>query len=726
MIARKALSAITVGLIFGFLAGCPEDEPTPAPVPDAAVDQDVEIAPDAADDIQEAIEVDSEAPADEGVPGDTEEPPLTEYSVTVLVTVDGAPTAGVRVSQGGSPLEWLTGEDGTVVADLDLSVPGSHALLASHPECRIGAVQVAPLFPPEVTIALTRYDTTDNEDYVFLDPGDPGDSWIIEKCGHCHITIQETWYDSTHRHTASNPTVRDVYDGTAAAASTEAQCQQAGGAWKDGLQPGTLDTLVKRCYVADSVPSTGSNGECADCHAPGIDGKLGGRGLEEATGLAYDYGIHCDVCHKVNKVNPEGAPGIGGFLEILRPSEAPKFADLGAWAPMLFGPNNDVGNVLMGSVQRDHYQQSVFCAGCHEHERAALGTGTLDTARWPSGKLPIQSTFTEWTDGPLAGGANCQSCHMPFADDEVTNGADLQLNPPGETGLSGGWIRAGKTTRKHLWTGPSREEGQEGGTMLKGSAVVSVDSASVENGSLEVSVSVTNTVVAHAFPTGEPFRSLVLQVEARCGETALPATGGAAIPDFGGYLARQEKGADWSHWPGAKVGQQVTVIARPGGHHDYAGWGPFGDGTFDAAQKGMPVEQVVGSAKIASVTDGKVSFETPLPEGDVAYLTHGAGLPVEGEGASARAGAAGFAFARVLVSATGERMVHHWQAVDIASDNRLLPGVPWTSQHTFAAGCEEPTVTAVLTYRAYPWSLADQRGWTLKEQVVTQDDKIAK
>ena len=75
------------------------------------------------------------------------------------------------------------------------------------------------------------------------------------------------------------------------------------------------------------------------------------------------------------------------------------------------------------------------------------------------------------------------------------------------------------------------------------------------------------------------------------------------------------------------------------------------------------------------------------------------------------AGAPGFGFARVLVDGAGERMVPHFAAVDLASDNRLLPGKPWTSRHNFRSECDEPQVRAVLSLRAYPLKLALERGW---------------
>src|SRR5690606_20946227 len=106
--------------------------------------------------------------------------------------------------------------------------------------------------------------------------------------------------------------------------------------------------------------------------------------------------------------------------------------------------------------------------------------------------------------------------------------------------------------------------------------------------------------------------------------------------------------------------------------------------------------------------------------GDVAYRGSGAALPLDGDPVTARAGAPGFAFARVLVGPDGRRMVPHFLAVDVASDNRLLPQRTWTTEHRFAATCADPEVTAVLSYRRMPLELADERGYDLREAVMAR------
>jgi hypothetical protein len=637
------------------------------------------------------------------------------WSVNVQVTLDGVPVEGALVGQGGSSRTWLTDADGRATVEIDGGTPGDFAVVASHPEARTWWAPADE--EPEQEIALTRFDPSDNPDYPFADPGGPDvDTSTADQCSHCHRTLHEAWYASPHRTAASNPVVHDVYGGAASVFTTAEACAMAGGRWEALRVPGT-GAWGEGCRLGDDVPTTtGGTGGCADCHAPGIDGELGGRDLLDATGLAYDAGVHCDVCHHVESVDMEAPPGVGGRLHIVRPSETSSSPALGEWLPLTFGPFADVPNIRMGSVPREIFHSADLCGGCHESTQAALVPGAeVDRARWPEGVLPIHSTWSEWVAGPMNPAAPCQSCHMPPRAD-VGNAADLyNAFDHMEPGVTSGWERPPGEVREHAWWGPRQRESG----MLELAAALWVDTT-LADGVLTAEVTVKNVGPGHAIPTGEPLRSLVLHVEARCGGALLEATGGTAIPDFGGWLERKEAGEDWSRWSTAQAGQVVRVVRRTGEWLDYAGYGPFGDGSFDAQAKGMPVEEVVGEATIVAVDDGAVQFDVSLPDGDVAYLGWPAALPEDGDEARPVAGAPGFAFARVLVGADGTRMVPHHLAVDVASDNRLLPQASWTSQHQFAADCTEPEVRAVLVHRAWPVSLATERGWPLTESVMAE------
>jgi hypothetical protein len=62
-------------------------------------------------------------------------------------------------------------------------------------------------------------------------------------------------------------------------------------------------------------------------------------------------------------------------------------------------------------------------------------------------------------------------------------------------------------------------------------------------------------------------------------------------------------------------------------------------------------------------------------------------------------------------------MVPHFRAVDVASDNRLLPLGQWVTTHSFASPCSDPQVEAVLVHRPYPLSATRQYGWAFTEKV---------
>lgn len=643
------------------------------------------------------------------------------------VTLDGEPVAGATVMQGGRATRWVTGADGRVEMQIDRQVDGQLYVIAAHPEARSNGAEWDE-DTNEIAIALHRFSLVDNEQYVFADPGDPSRNTSTATCAHCHRTLNDDWYASPHRSAASNPVVQDVFAGVATARSEAGACSEVGGQQRAGLAPGTGESAT-RCYVGDGVlpalnpgcaeseagcdTTAVSFGGCANCHAPGIDGKLGGRSLLEARGFAYEYGVHCDVCHHVASIDLSQPAGVGGRLRLVRPSEPSPTPSLGAFLPLTFGPFEDVVVAKMGAVRRDFFHEATLCAGCHQDEQPALVPGqALDPARWPTGLLPAQTTFAEWQASPMNPSAPCQSCHMPPAA-HVSNGIDLQdlgLTPD----VSSGWARAAGSIRHHSWVGPRQPESK----MLSLAAALFIEKQ-IEAGEVRVSVTVKNVGPGHAIPTGEPMRSLVLIVEARCGETPLRATAGDAVPDFGGYLERRTKAEGFTSWEGARVGDVVRVIRRAGGYHDYQGFGPFGDGRFTPEQKGMPHEDVVGEAIVTSVSGSSVTFDRVLPDGDIAY--RGEPLSATGDTTSrALAGAPGFAFARVMAAADGRRMVPHFLAVDVASDNRLLPQQSWTSQHRFATTCPTPEVRARLVHRAYPIELARERGWELSDSLMTE------
>ena len=130
----------------------------------------------------------------------------------------------------------------------------------------------------------------------------------------------------------------------------------------------------------------------------------------------------------------------------------------------------------------------------------------------------------------------------------------------------------------------------------------------------------------------------------------------------------------------------------------------------------MRIENPVCERTIIDLSPDGVVLDAPLEEGDVVYLV----AEENNMEPVGWAGHSGFAFARVLVGADGKKMVPHFMAVDVASDNRLLPQESWTSEHVFASTCETPTVKARLLYRDQPLWLSREKGWESVDRIMVE------
>jgi hypothetical protein len=666
---------------------------------------------------------------------DEAEPIPEQIERSVLVRLDGVPLEGAIVIQGGTGVVVHTDADGRAIALIDTTIQGALLLMASDPLARTKANEILVDDESELVFELESIEPGDNEDYLFNPAGVPEIMGTTAECGHCHQTFKDQWHASPHRRSASNPVVQDIYAGVATALADQGACEVAGGQWWVGVVPGS-DQVAPRCYIgAGALPDLNyltpgcgdvgacddvatNFGACADCHAPAIDGVVGGRDLHDAVGASFEGGVHCDLCHKVESIDLDAPAGVAGRLRLHRPVEVSPSPSVGPWKPLSFGPYADVPNPRMGASPRTHFLTAEFCSGCHQHDQEALVPGTsLDPQRWPDGVFPAHSTYEEWRAGPFFEIAPCSSCHMP-ADPTLGNGADLTADKLAMQGVALGWLRPPGATRQHSWVGPRTPESG----MLQLAAAIFIDK-SVVDATLTTQITVRNAGAGHAIPTGEPLRSLVLFVQARCGDEVLTAIDGDVIPEFGGWLDRKPSPEDWSIWPGAEIGDVVRVVTDDG-WIDYEGFGVFGDGSFDAMQKGLPRLRVVGQSRVTAVNGDQVSFDVALPVGDLAYRGRDSYFEAgELAGIGAVAGAPGFGFARVLADEGGAQMVPHHRAVDVVSDNRIMPQQEWTSTHVFAASCAEPVVDAVLIHRPYPVALARERGWENLQQIMVEVSK---
>jgi len=678
--------------------------------------------------------------------GDSDEPVAFEVTGTV-VDRTGTPVPEALVLVGGREDTMVTTDDDGRFSLWYIEQSNEEPAIVAG---KIGYRSVGVDFfdeGDELTIEIRPVSPPDNIDYVYQGPGDGIDT-MKEDCSHCHVHFVRDFLDSKHAEATRNPLLQDLYAGVSAHGD-RLSCEDAGGVWGLGFEPGTEGDIIDKCYLGggvlpdlnascggigqphcddpdldlDSQPE--SFGACADCHAPGIDGIAGGRNLHDAHGLSFEIGVHCDTCHKVRDVDLSQPPGVGQRLIMGRPNEPGQ--NTFVWDPVYFGPLVDVPNPFMRGSLQPKFDSAEFCAGCHEQNQEALIPGeSLDPDLWPDG-LPTHSTYSEWEAGPYNQDATqCQFCHMP-ADVEATN--SVHLWEPGGSSILLGWPRPPEDNRKHTFRGPL-----DGNPRLIDGAVYTSIALQQTDDTLEATVSIANIGCGHAIPTGEPMRALVLVVEASgdCGD--LKPIDGMTIGDVGGALAEtiidmpMSDVTEWT-WPEAaeiaSAGQVLRIVRPSGDFDDYAGVGLFSDETLSPEDKGMEIDIPVGTIHIVDISGDVLMLETPisLEEGDRVFLGDALPESLDDEAPSHHlAGASGYTFSRVLTDSAGNRQVPHYKAIDMVSDNRIGPGENALTSHTFAwpSSCSTADVRATVMYRPHPLNLAVERNWEVTDYVISK------
>lgn len=680
-----------------------------------------------------------------------------------VIDQDGNPLAKAFVLQGGRSHEPAieTTADGAFTLTMTYLGLGTPTVVASLRGYRTAGLEVLEVPSEPIELALTAATPPDNESYAYGAPGkgkDPSTAF----CGHCHDTIAAEFQTSKHAQAARDPLVHDLYAGTASGFTTKVACDAAGGTWRTGHAPGTASDAALKCYVGGGVlpainPSCGVKaslacddpalsaadrptefGGCADCHAPGMSGKAGGRDLLDATEIAYENGVHCDFCHKVADVDLALPPGTAGRLRVQRPHETFQSGPPGGKVrQVMFGPLLDVPNPNMGGSLQPQFATATFCAGCHEALQPALVPGTTLAPRFAAG-LPVHTTYTEWLASPYAkGGVPCQHCHMP-PNDALDSSADL--GNAETASITFGFPRPSDQIRRHIFRGPLVSLSPQSLRLID-SALTSSVKATFTAGQLDVDVSVANLGCGHAVPTGDPMRVIVMLVEAQCNGVPLEANGGLTVDDGGGAKAQTTLGSGvslagmnltWAAATGiANAGDVVRLVRPSGAFHDYDGVGLFAGGALLASEKGIPIALPVGLATVLAVTPTGLTLDRSLPglNGDVLYLGD-ATATLDGQTSRALAGAPGLVYARVLVDGQGSRHVPHFRGTDIASDNRIAPTKVQHSAYRFAlpSSCKQTTATvqATLLYRPLPHGEARLRGWDAHDyRIGTSADAIA-
>ena len=747
LVTTRALSSIALAASLGgaFVASCSSDPTTAATAAGSGAGGAVTTSTSSS-----AISASSST----GSGGSGGVLPLPDKFIVTGVVTDGtAPLAGATVMQGGGKPALTTGADGAFTIELTTAIPGIPAVVAAKIGYRSAGAEFLELPDGPITLVVRFAHAPDNIGYIYGEPGngDTAHDKSTKFCGHCHTTYAKQFQTSAHARATRDPLVQDLYAGVASALNSPAACLAVGGTLRAGLVPGSPQMTASKCYVGAGVlpdlnPGCGAKGQlscddpalasagkptifgrCADCHAVGIDGKAGGRNLHEATGIAFENGNHCDVCHHVRDVDLGKPPGVGGALLIQRPREHIDDSPGGQLVQILYGPTLDVPNSFMGGSYQPKFATSELCGGCHHQNQGAMLPGsTLDPARWPGG-LPTHSTYDEWAASSYnTPGTQCQFCHMPSDDTGLVNSVDVTY--PSDASITFGYVRKPEEIHKHIFRSPL-----EGSPRLIDKSVTVGISGAVSASLLGVTVQIKNVNVGHAIPSGEPMRSLLVRIHAdACGKAMIPA-GGMTLDDWGGAIAGATVGGGVTingaqlTWPAgaalAKAGNVIRVARPTGLFDDYAGIGFFADPGLTPAQKGLEIRTPVGEAQVMSIAGSVITLAAALTlqAGDVVFLGEPeAWPPVDGAVSPALAGATGYSFARTLVDPLGQRGVPHYRAIDMVSDNRIAPQAKAITTHAFTipAGCPSATITAAVIYRPIPLGLARQRGWDARDYVI--------
>lgn len=216
------------------------------------------------------------------------------------------------------------------------------------------------------------------------------------ECGTCHVQQYEDWQTAIH---------------------------------SSAYSPGLAGQLVSQ--EADNFRFVRS---CLVCHAPLAEQQAKLPLPEGGYGTNPDYdsqlkhgGMVCAACH------------VRGQVRYGPPTRE------GSTAPSAEGMPHG------GVVRSEYFEDSRFCAGCHQFAAPA-----------PNGKS-LQNTYEEWLDSRYAAeGVGCQTCHMP--------------------------------DRRHLWRGIHDPE-----MVRTGVTIEWMSGAEVESG--RVGIRVTNSGTGHRFPT---------------------------------------------------------------------------------------------------------------------------------------------------------------------------------------------------------------------------------
>ena len=287
-----------------------------------------------------------------------------------------------------------------------------------------------------------------------------------ESCSECHDEIYNQWQGTMHSNAGRDPLFL-----------------AAVGFLRDHVN-GEVDRTELRT--------------CTRCHSGA--GHLSGGAVDSFSDLSpltdlYDRGGNfCHFCHSVTGSSPRD-----GWYEV---EPGPSSDDMGN----IQGPREDARTEGHAVAYSERHRLASFCGTCHDQNHAHT-------------EVPIQSTFTEWREGPYNTGdaettVVCQDCHMRQIAGQPTNGASPRPDRPGRSAPSLGTL---SPERPHVWVHnfvgantlvppllADDAHGQMAQERLRSAATLEVHSPerAAAGEAVTIEVRVTNTGAGHSIPTG--------------------------------------------------------------------------------------------------------------------------------------------------------------------------------------------------------------------------------
>jgi hypothetical protein len=443
----------------------------------------------------------------------------TAGSISGFVKDGDNPVAGVTVTLQGSDISSVTDASGAFTL---YNVPAGTSRISAWKEGYYCGLLVDVNVPASgVVVSIRRHLLIDYSSYEWLLPeGENG-------CIQCHPALTAMSKQDAHMGSAANPRFLSSYYGRDVLGnqSPDTTYKIITNQWGTFEVPEPYDTTKPYYGPGWRIDFPNDKGACTSCHIPGA-ATNGDVDPGSVTG-ADKYGIHCDFCHKVGNVHLEkntGMPSVSlpgvQSIDLFRP-------DTASWAQLFMGSladgnSGDEGvlspyggyNVATLEAKRAVYGESRYCASCHYG------------GFWGQ---PVYTSYQEWAQSPYGDATSakfktCQGCHMPSPT--IYNGSVLTNIAPGKGGIK----RNPNSLHAHNMT-ITAEMLQKSTLTMKATA----SDVSVSGNEITVDVTLTNNQTGHHIPTDNPWRHMILLVEARdANGNLLTLKSGSTLPAWCG------------------------------------------------------------------------------------------------------------------------------------------------------------------------------------------------